>query len=66
MSDIVGKNEPVTKVACRSCKHFYREIMTVTSCAAFDRIPSEILSGENQHKTPLPGQGNEVVFEPED
>jgi len=33
-------------------------------CKAFpDGIPEEVAYGENKHKTPLKGQGNNVVFE---
>lgn len=47
---------------CFQCKHFDIETST---CAAFPReIPEEILVGENNHRKPLPGQGNDIVFEP--
>ena len=64
MSDIIGHNEPLVKIACNYCKHFDFENMKAFSCDAFDNIPDEILSGDNQHSKPLPGQGNNIVFEP--
>lgn len=46
---------------CLECKHFDIESYT---CGAFvDSIPEEILLGENDHKKPLPGQDNDIVFE---
>ena len=49
-------------LVCFECKHFDR---INGGCAAFgDDIPDEITSGENEHKTPLPGQKNLIVFEP--
>jgi hypothetical protein len=55
----------------RSCKHFRGvkndgddESGERVICAAFpDGIPDEIAFGDNLHKTPLDGQGNEIVFE---
>lgn len=32
-------------------------------CEAFQEIPAEILSGDNNHTTPIDGQRNDVVFE---
>jgi hypothetical protein len=29
-----------------------------------DKIPDEILHGDNQHNEPLEGQGNDIVFTP--
>lgn len=47
---------------CFKCKHFQP---FKGGCAAFpDGIPSEITPGENEHTTPLPGQENNLVFEP--
>ena len=46
---------------CFSCKHFNRGDI---GCTAFpEGIPNEITSGENDHSTPLPDQGNDIVFE---
>lgn len=46
---------------CMNCKHFWGN----TACDAFpDGIPAEIMHGENQHTKPLPGQENNIVFEP--
>ena len=66
MSDIIGNNEPLVKIACRSCKHYNRYNMKGFSCTAFLVIPDVILLGENQHTKPLPEQGNDIVFEPEE
>lgn len=46
---------------CFKCKNF-----TLMGCPAFPdfEIPEEITSGENKHKKPLPGQGNDIVFTP--
>ena len=63
MSDIVGRDEALVQIACRGCKHYYRDTPGF-SCLAFDVIPREILSGKNMHTKPLPGQKNNVVFEP--
>ena len=52
------------KLICSSCKHFDR---AEGGCTAFpDGIPDEITSGENDHTKPLPDQGNDIVFEPEE
>lgn len=46
---------------CAGCKHKGPGPF----CKAFPvEIPDEILSGENKHLEPLPGQGNRIVFEP--
>ena len=46
---------------CFSCKHFDIETST---CTAFPvQIPETILCGENDHTSPLPDQGNDIVFE---
>ncbi|MDR3705339.1 MAG: hypothetical protein P4L28_05470 [Paludibacteraceae bacterium] len=64
MSDIIGHNEPITKITCNSCKHFDKKKMDFI-CDAFPiRIPKEILSGHNMHTEPLPNQKNDIVFEP--
>ena len=64
MSDIIGHNEPLVKIACNNCKHYHRKNMKKFSCKAFDNIPNSILLGNNQHTKPLPNQGNDIVFEP--
>ena len=65
MSDIIGHNEPLVKIACNNCKHYHRKKnMKKFSCDAFANIPDSILSGVNQHSKPLPNQGNDIVFEP--
>lgn len=51
-----------TRPICFECAHFYIETST---CEAFqNQIPREILDGENFHDKPLPGQKNDLVFEP--
>lgn len=46
---------------CNNCKNHLVDLI----CLAFpDGIPEEILTGENDHSKPLPGQGNDIVFEP--
>jgi len=48
-------------VPCMSCKHLDKT--KKRKCAAFEHIPSEILTGKNNHKTPYPGD-NGIHFEP--
>ena len=60
MSDIIGHNEPLVKIACNNCKNNLKG----GKCKAFDKIPKAILLGDNMHTNPLPGQGNNIVFEP--
>jgi len=61
MSDIIGHNEPLVKIACNTCKHNLGD----GTCTAFPkRIPDEIFSGKNMHTKPLPGQKNKIVYEP--
>jgi hypothetical protein len=51
----------ITEPICTKCKHFELETFT---CKAFNKqIPEDILIGENDHSTPLPNQGNDIVFE---
>lgn len=45
---------------CGNCKNYIGEGI----CTAFPNgIPNEILTGENDHKTPLPEQDDDIVFE---
>lgn len=47
---------------CFSCKHFNQE---TSKCPAFKGdIPDEIIFNDNKHTKPLPGQKNDIVFEP--
>ena len=63
MSDIIGYNEPLTIIACNSCKHFWRDKKGFT-CKAFpDDIPHEILMGSNMHTKQFDGQENDIVYE---
>lgn len=46
---------------CLNCKHYNLEN---SNCSAFAKqIPDEIYLGDNDHKKPLPKQGNNIVFE---
>jgi len=46
---------------CVSCLFYFG----VDSCMAFDdKIPDEILHGDNQHNEPLEGQDNDIVYTP--
>jgi len=48
---------------CINCKHFVLE-MDNCHCKAFPKgIPVEIWENGNDHKKPLPDQGNDSVFE---
>lgn len=47
---------------CVECKNYLGDL----SCQAFEVIPEIILTGENDHSKPLPGQDNDIVFEPID
>jgi hypothetical protein len=63
MNRIIEKNEPEENtVICNNCKNH----ISGQKCKAFDFIPNLILNGENDHKTPLRGQKNKIVFEPID
>ena len=64
MSDIIGHDEPLVKIACNNCKHFKFIIGEITCDAFRNRIPDIILCGDNMHTKPLPDQGNDIVFEP--
>jgi hypothetical protein len=49
-------------LVCFNCVHF-REF--AGGCDAFpEGIHEKITSGRDEHKEPLKGQGNEIVFEP--
>lgn len=41
------------EIQCNSCKHYIK----TRSCKAFDRIPSDILTGRHDHRKPYPGDG---------
>lgn len=44
---------------CLLCRHLKKGF----ECDAFpDGIPDEIIGGKNRHTTPLPDQGNDIVF----
>jgi hypothetical protein len=68
MSDIIGHNEPLKKIACNTCKHYLYENSLkriIPECKAFYIIPDDILCGDNMHTKPLPDQKNNIVYEPE-
>jgi len=57
-------NEKIVFPICFDCRHYFGGAMY--KCKAFpEGIPDKILIGKNKHRKPLPGQGNDVVFEPE-
>ena len=46
---------------CIGCKHYAQSL----TCKAFPKgIPKEIINCDNDHSKPLPGQKNDIVFEP--
>ena len=45
---------------CNKCKNF----ISGETCAAFEVIPNLILLGGNNHSSPIPGQDNDIIFEP--
>lgn len=50
---------------CMKCKHTIHDVKLFPECRAFPKgIPKIILSGENNHREPLPNQDNDIVFEP--
>ncbi|MDR3706382.1 MAG: hypothetical protein P4L28_10800 [Paludibacteraceae bacterium] len=66
MSDIIGHNEPITKIACNTCKHYEGEKPGAV-CKAFPiRIPKEILSGHNMHTEPTEYQNNDITYQKRD
>jgi len=57
---ILQKVTETIDLICFNCKH--QNILDV-GCRAFpDGIPDEILQS-NEHSKPLPGKGNDLVFE---
>jgi hypothetical protein len=62
---IVSDSNPIDLI-CFHCIHL-RTAEDGGGCDAFpEGIPLEITEGDNQHKVPLPGQGNNIVFEPKE
>ena len=47
---------------CISCKHYELG----RQCKAFEEIPDVIWDGNNDHSKPLPGQKNDIIFNPID
>ena len=57
------KIEEVAVVPCNACKHALG-VGQILKCAAFpDGIPAAIRYGENQHREPMDGQKNDLVYE---
>jgi hypothetical protein len=54
-----------TILQCYQCRHFDRAAQPsgIYRCAAFERIPWEILYAEHDHRQPFPGD-NGIRFEP--
>jgi len=50
----------IDKLLCSVCKNYLGNL----SCIAFEKIPQEILVGENDHKEPFTEQENNIIFEP--
>lgn len=52
----------IERPICFDCRHYDIDKGT---CTAFPiEIPDEIYIGDNKHTAPLPGQENQIVFEP--
>ena len=52
-----------SKPRCMNCKHYDPAAMEFV-CKAFPLgIPDTIVIGKVKHDKPLPGQGNNIVFE---
>lgn len=49
----------MTNNICINCKNYFGDL----SCLAFDKIPNEIILGENNHTKVLKNQKNNIVFE---
>ncbi|MCD6017271.1 MAG: hypothetical protein K0S53_392 [Bacteroidetes bacterium] len=49
-------------IRCINCKNYVGGLI----CLAFETIPEEILTGENDHEKPLPNQDNDIIYEPLD
>ena len=55
-----GQNDQ-DSVICDLCQHI---LLRRNTCEAFPQgIPEEILNRKNIHSKPLPGQGNDIVFD---
>jgi hypothetical protein len=52
----------MTNNLCNNCKHYVGGL----TCLAFERIPNQILSGNNDHSKPLKGQNEDYTFEPKE
>lgn len=68
MSVTIDKDHdyPIYGWQCARCKHRSKKRPADgigSACAAFKRIPKEILLGEHDHTLPFPGDGG-IRFEP--
>jgi len=54
--------EYIKKPVCINCKNLNKS-QKIYNCKAFNNIPDEIITGANNHSTPLEGQDNSIVFE---
>lgn len=59
MSRILEKNIPINVIRCIDCKNHIEGF----KCKAFDSIPKDITSGENDHSQVIKGQKGDFVFE---
>ena len=59
MSRIVEDRNTFYFPICNTCKWKGEDLM----CEAFDKIPDEILFGENDHSKPLPEQKNKITYQ---
>ncbi len=59
MSRILEKNVPLNVIRCNDCKN----IIEGFKCKAFDLIPDDIISGENDHSQVIKGQKGDFVFD---
>ncbi len=59
-----GEKQDSYFAVCWDCNH--RSKPFDNTCKAFPKsVPLRILEGKNKHTKPLPGQGNDIIFEEE-
>ena len=58
MSEITTNKNTFSEPVCNKCVFHISGV----KCKAFDRIPNEILTGENNHSKPLKDQENDIIF----
>jgi hypothetical protein len=60
VKSVIEDTSALVRPICFDCKHLKKGMI----CKAFPNgIPNNILLGKNNHRKPLRGQGNDVVFE---